>query len=190
MDRKSGKSLSPIGFLNAVESPELGLLGGYLAVSPEGRPLEFRCTTPVRASRAQEILYGATLAEHLHSDVLGLPLLTGARLRPPLILAPDAKWRQLAWHVDAQIVQLAQVESSATRDMHLPDEDGGRTIGPFQVQQIDGQPLEPAALDSLDHLSRYVRLDEPFERISLALEEVLLTSAASVSGADTHDAAA
>ena len=61
-----GASAPTFGFLTTVESPAHGLFGGYLLVDSIGRPLEFHCTTPVKVSRAQQILYGATLSGHLH----------------------------------------------------------------------------------------------------------------------------
>lgn len=190
MTQKTGKSLPPFGFLNAIESPELGLLGGYLVVSAEGRPLEFRCTTPVRASRAQEILYGTTLGAHLHSEVLGRPLLAGARLRPPTILVPNAAWRQLAWQVDAQIVQLAQAESSADSANCVASDGPGHQVGRFWLEEVEGKQLSDEVLASLERLSQFVPLDEPFERIELALDEVLAVSNSSEELAGPHDAAA
>ncbi|MEQ8839035.1 MAG: hypothetical protein RID07_19675, partial [Lacipirellulaceae bacterium] len=65
MTTVDGKPLPAIGFLTAVESPQHGLFGGYLVLSLQGRPLEFRCTTPVKPTRAQEILYGKTLRPYL-----------------------------------------------------------------------------------------------------------------------------
>lgn len=179
MTPKTGKSLPPFGFLNAVESPQLGLLGGYLVVSAEGRPLEFRCTTPVRASRAQEILYGTTLDAYLHSEVLGLPLVTGARLRPPTILTPNAAWRQLAWHVDAQIVHLAQTGSSSPGDVSVATDPPIHRIGRYCLVEVEGTGLSTEVLAGLERLSNFVPLDEPFERIELALDEVLAVSTAS-----------
>ena len=47
-----------LGFLTAIEVPDKGLTGGLLVTNHYGRPLEFQCTTPVRANATQEILYG------------------------------------------------------------------------------------------------------------------------------------
>ena len=46
-----------LGFLTAIEVPDKGLTGGLLVTNHYGRPLEFQCTTPVRANATQEILY-------------------------------------------------------------------------------------------------------------------------------------
>ena len=74
------------GFLTAVDSPSHGLFGGYLLVDPAGRPLEFHCTAPVKVSRAQQILYGATLQSHLHGRQIGATLLAEGTVTPELVL--------------------------------------------------------------------------------------------------------
>ena len=53
------------GYLSALESAEHGYFGGYLIVSPLGRPLEFHCTAPVRPSRAQANPLWPTLEPYL-----------------------------------------------------------------------------------------------------------------------------
>src|SRR6476619_4049444 len=75
------------GYLSAWDSPDHGCLGGYLILSALGRPLEFHCTTPVRTSRAQQILFGPTLWPYVLGEQIGGTLLGEAKLRPSMILA-------------------------------------------------------------------------------------------------------
>jgi hypothetical protein len=79
-------SLPAIGFLSVVEIPDRGLVGGYLVVTSGARPIEFHCTTPVRANRAQEILYGPTLGPYLYGEQIGQTLLARPRSQPILAL--------------------------------------------------------------------------------------------------------
>ncbi|HEX2476862.1 MAG TPA: hypothetical protein VHK01_19060, partial [Lacipirellulaceae bacterium] len=74
------------GYFSILQSPEHGYFGGYLIVSPLGRPLEFHCTAPVRPSRAQEILYGPTLRSYVVGDQIAGALLGAAQLTPRLVL--------------------------------------------------------------------------------------------------------
>lgn len=62
-----------------------GLFGGYLVLNTAGRPLEFHCTAPVRPSRAQEILYGATLRPYLYGEQIGQTLLNKASTAPLMV---------------------------------------------------------------------------------------------------------
>jgi hypothetical protein len=90
MSSATTKSAPCLGFLTVVENAELGLLGGYLLLNAAGRPLEFHCTTPVKANRAQEILYGATLKPFLYGEQIGQTLLTKSKLTP-LVVCTDSE---------------------------------------------------------------------------------------------------
>ena len=86
MMHQTPSGATTFGYLSAVESAEHGFFGGYLLVSPLGRPVEFHCTAPVRPSRAQEILYGPTLRPYLLGEQIAGTLLSKAQLRPQIIL--------------------------------------------------------------------------------------------------------
>jgi hypothetical protein len=88
MGASQSKSLPAIGFLTVIEIPDQGLVGGYLVLNAAARPLEFHCTTPVRANRAQEILYGPTLRPYLYGEQIGKTLLCRSKCQP-LLAATD-----------------------------------------------------------------------------------------------------
>ncbi len=85
MKRDDVKSNLCMGFLTVIECPEFGLFGGYLLLNRLGRPMEFHCTAPVKPSRAQQILYGATLEPYLYGEQIGRTLVTTAKSRPAAI---------------------------------------------------------------------------------------------------------
>lgn len=68
-----------IGFLTIIEHPRHGFIGGYLVLNPAGRPIEFHCTTPVRANRAQEILYGSSLYPYLYGEQIAQTLVSKSK---------------------------------------------------------------------------------------------------------------
>ncbi len=74
-----------LGFLTALSHRQLGAFGGYLILNLAGRPLEFHCTTPVRANRAQEILYGPTLQDYLYGEVIAQTLLRKSHKKPAVV---------------------------------------------------------------------------------------------------------
>jgi hypothetical protein len=76
------RSQSALGFLTVQCSDEMGLVGGYLILNPVGRPLEFHCTAPVKANRAQQILFGSTLDAFLYGEQIGQTLLNKGSLEP------------------------------------------------------------------------------------------------------------
>ena len=73
----SGLSQPPpaLGFLTILEHEQHGLVGGYLILNAVGRPLEFHCTAPLKANRAQQILFGPTLDAYLYGEQIGQTLL-------------------------------------------------------------------------------------------------------------------
>ncbi|HTU24211.1 MAG TPA: hypothetical protein VMF30_02365 [Pirellulales bacterium] len=73
------------GFLTVLGCDEQGLIGGYLVLNQSGRPLEFHCTAPVKANRAQQILFGPTLEPYLYGEQIGQTLVSKASAAPSVV---------------------------------------------------------------------------------------------------------
>jgi hypothetical protein len=170
MSANSAKSTACLGFLTVVENDQLGLLGGYLLLNPAGRPLEFHCTAPVKASRTQEILYGPTLRPFLYGEQIGQTLLTKSKLSPLAVCTdcPDMLAARDFTHLALLLV---------LGDQSLPPLAELPTPTPFRLAKSevltaphyssDEQAIKgawPAQADQLD-------LAEPFARIREALDE-------------------
>lgn len=71
----SDRTASPptLGFLTIQQEPA-GWAGFYLVTNAWGRPLEFRMSSAVQPNRVQSALYGPTLLDYLHADVIGKAL--------------------------------------------------------------------------------------------------------------------
>lgn len=149
MDADATNPLPAFGFLTVVEQPGSGFYGGYLVLAPGGRPLEFRCCAPVQPSRAQEILYGASLRPYLLGELIGGTLLAEANV-PVVAILTDL----------ADMAEVAAVRRE-----------------PVVVIDSGGQPVAAAAGESatiaelLAPLTARVELLEPFDRIRAALRE-------------------
>lgn len=159
------------GYLSAVESSELGFFGGYLLVSPLGRPLEFHCTAPIRPSRAQEILYGPTLQPYLLGEQIAGTLLAKARTKPQIILTDQASALCHRVKVD---VPLACWQAQAV------DSSGALAPQFRHLLLVSGHAFELAAGFDADRelatallarLAEHVDLPEPFARIHDAICE-------------------
>ena len=79
-----------LGYLTVIDQPKLGLIGGYLVLNPAGRPLEFHCTTPVKPSRAQEILYGPVLEPFLYGEQIAQTLIARSKMPVRFVLTDQA----------------------------------------------------------------------------------------------------
>jgi hypothetical protein len=153
-----------IGFLTAVEHGEFGIFGGYLILNAAGRPLEFHCTAPVKANRAQEILYGPTLREYLYEQIA--PALFAKAKVTPALVCTDVK--SLRVDTDLPVVMIVADEDA---------QDGGEAVTFRLGANWASLPAvraaeQPAIVDCWRQLSAgQLDLQEPFGRIREALEE-------------------
>jgi hypothetical protein len=193
MDAEPSKALAAIGFLTVLESPEHGAFGGYLVLSPQGRPLEFRCSAPIMPSRAQEILYGPTLRSYIFADIIGQSLLASSKLPVRLILTDQLDMLPLAMLRDEIVLHVAT--TSVTQPCCLDRAKAVRSCGELAFQfagcDVTAATLrpDPASLQMmLEPLAAHVFLTEPFERIRAALLEAQLD--ADETAGPTHDRSA
>ena len=56
------------------------LRGGILVTDAHGKPVEFRCTSPIRPNAVQRTLYGGTLMPHIAVELVGVPLVHAVQL--------------------------------------------------------------------------------------------------------------
>jgi len=165
--RTDGAMAATFGFLTAVDSPTHGIFGGYLVVDPLGRPLEFHCTAPVQVSRAQRILYGPTLEEHLWGRQIGGTLIEAAAGEPAVVLVDLPALRHVRRHTARPVVLVGPPTTDTAREPPAAAA-AGMAFGGARVTALG----DPAAVRGcLEELALAVDLCEPFERIRLAIEE-------------------
>jgi hypothetical protein len=182
MPREKVTSVPSFGYLSTLVSTDYGHFGGNLIVSPLGRPLEFHCTSPVRPSRAQEILYGPTLQPYLVGEQIGSALLKAAKLSPCLILVDVAAmlWaRPIANSPMALVLPRSQPPACQDIDFangqhasRISDADTQLEAGGYTLILPRGFECEKIAVAELATLlSQHVDLAEPFGRIHQAIRE-------------------
>lgn len=182
MDAETGKPLPAFGFLTVVESPEHGLFGGYLVLSSLGRPLEFRCSTPVAPSRAQQILYGPTLRPYLLAEVIGQALVSGSELPVRMILTDQRDMLPLGLLRYEAVVHIERLSVGEPGVGELPAGEAtipgrGFDFAGCRVLAGEASPLGSDQLQVLlEPLAAHVDLCEPFGRICAALAEAQMAS--------------
>jgi hypothetical protein len=187
----AAKPVPCLGFLTVVEDAEQGLLGGYLLLNAAGRPLEFHCTAPVKANRAQEILYGPTLRPFLFGELIGQTLLAKSKLAPLLVCTDSEPMLAVRDHTHLPVALIVQAEhlsqgKRATEESSLARTDPASAaalpriaLGSSEIilpapYRSDEQAIRGAWPSQADHLD----LGEPFARIREALEEAQKTARA------------
>jgi hypothetical protein len=191
MPKDSSKPEASFGFLSSLKSAEYGFFGGYLIVSPLGRPLEFHCTSPVNPSRAQEILYGPTLYTYLLGDQIAAALLQAAKLSPRLIVTDEPAMLSARMRAMAPMTLLVPACSTLAVSNVAADESGARDcnadisgtrtcgqnegrfqVGDYELQMPVGFESEMGTITDLAAvLTQHVELREPFGRIHEAIRE-------------------
>lgn len=188
MQAKLSESVGSVGYLDTTESEPIGFYGALLVVSENARPVEFHCTQPIRPKPAQKVLYGATLSPSLLADQIPRALLNKSRSKLGLILVNDPKLMALRNLIEIPMALIGESGSPATSS-----ENSGASIAAdhqlvigdlsfFSFENIEvavsrshdsDQDIVRQALISI---SRSVDVDEPFERLTIAMEETCKSS--------------
>jgi hypothetical protein len=166
------QTIRSIGFFSVEHSETHGWIGGYLLLNAGGRPLEFHCTLPIRPSRTQEILYGATLRSHLIGQAIPTALLKQARNHPTVICANQAEAMLFSQHANIPIVLIGTgTNRSADREC---EEVVQTSHGPIITEARFAQCVQ----DAMSLFDDLPDLDEPFARIREAIREAQQQSTA------------
>jgi hypothetical protein len=155
-----------LGFLTVVQEPS-GWVGGYLVTNSWGRPLEFRLTTAVQPNRVQTVLYGPTLTEYLHADLIGKTLVEKTSVKPDLIVTDSATMLGLRARLEIHTVTV-HTSTEAVPDAIIFTH--GRSSAPLLFgKRFEGD--RPAIEAILERIDPAVDLAEPFARIREAVVE-------------------
>lgn len=155
-----------VGFLAVFQDPT-GWLGGYLVTNGWGRPLEFRLTTAVQPNRVQTALYGPTLTEYLHADVIGKTLVEKTGTKPDLIVTDSLTALALRARLEVPVVAVCPAGTVPPDAASVPH---ARTPGGLVLPARYATDRE-AVLQLLERIDAAVDLSEPFARIREAVGE-------------------
>ncbi len=173
---------SKFGFLCCCQqTTEGGYIGGMLITTETGLPLEFRCTSPLKPTAAQRILYGGTLEPHVRANLISDALLKACSNKPEVILTDHESVLALQPEVEIPIVYVRREEGG----IQLTSGDGSSPQNQNVVQPLaegvaavivtvhkDSAQLLRDRITVLTSLTESIDLMEPFERVHKALDEV------------------
>lgn len=169
------KSVPTLGFLSVVEHPQHGLFGGFLLLTMNGRPLEFHCTAPVKPNRAQEILFGPTLAPYLYGEQIGRTLLAKASVEPLVVCTDLPAVLAVREHISTPVALVLSSDSGSKLRIDAPHATVAQAAFTFRQRSLavstahreDQELVQERLASTADHLD----LAEPFDRIRGAIEE-------------------
>jgi len=153
-----------LAFLTVIQEPT-GWVGGYLVTNAWGRPLEFRLTSAVQPNRVQTVLYGPTLAEYLHADVIGKALVEKTSIRPDLIVTDCLPMLGLRSRIEIPVIGILKDDPVDAATFTNP-----RSSEPLLLpaRYASDEAVVTARLEAVDPA---VDLAEPFDRIREAVAE-------------------
>lgn len=157
-----------LGFLAAVDDPERGIVGGLLVTNRFGRPLEFQCTTPVKANKTQQILFGPQLKPYVLTELIGKTLIEKVGVKPHLVLTESDELLSLREHISLPVASLTD---AADDRQTMP-------LGQQRLRFHDGHDADRAEISrQSSQIPDSADLKEPFDRIREALTETIKTHA-------------
>lgn len=160
-----------LGFLGVVNVAGTGFVGGLLVTNQLGRPLEFQCTTPVRANRTQEILYGPTLTSFVCAELIGKTLVDRLQVKPQLIVTDQPEILALRTVTSLPVALILKKGTPAS--------EGTIRAGAHQLQlHADYASDREAVTEIAKSFPGDADLIEPLERVREALQETLRAGAA------------
>jgi hypothetical protein len=155
--------------------------GAILATDDWGKPLEFRCTAPVKPTSVQRTLYGSTLMPHILVELIAKPLTDALNEKPAAVLVSEPLFLGLRYKVDVPVVWIRR-QSLDIKVTTEADNSDGHTIlmdcesGRFEPVIMESHWEFPQDTDSCARLLKelFGRWDivEPFERLYKGLEYV------------------
>ncbi len=156
-----------LGFLTILQDGS-GVFGGYLVTNAWGRPLEFRLTTAVQPNRVQQILYGPTLTEYLHAELIGRTLVEKTSVAPALIVTDSLPALGLRERLNLPVVAVRA--GNADDGVEVLQLTHARSS--VMLAYSAKFPDDKAAIEErLDRIDSAVDLAEPFARIREAVAE-------------------
>lgn len=165
----STSKLGPLfGFISIADLGGAAWIGGYLLLNSQGRPVEFHCTEPVKANRAQQILFGKTLQPYICGEQISQALVSNTSLKPEVFITDQDSVLGLRDFVESPLVRILHDDES-------PDLDGqrmlclGKTRVLLEERYADDQPR---VLRIYEQIASNWDLEEPFERIHEAVTEL------------------
>jgi hypothetical protein len=84
--------------------------GAFLLTDIETKPIEFRCTSPVRPTELQATLYGGIMEQHIKVDLIGLPLIGAVHEQPSIILCEETIFLNIRAKIDVPMLFITSEE--------------------------------------------------------------------------------
>jgi len=179
-EQPQSDSQATVAFLGYREFDDGEAYRGAILVTDEwSKPLEFRCTAPVRPTQLQRTLYGKSLLPHVLTELIGAPLISSVREKPQIILIDDEAYFEVRHKISAPVIRVARQSGVKARQ---DDQTKSKSLllqsasGKFAQVELEAHWKFAGDLDSAGERLRDLfgrwDLNEPFQRLAEGLQYV------------------
>ncbi len=149
-----------IGYIS-VEIENEKHTGGLIIVDDRGIPVEFKYTEPVQPTQLQKIIYGKSLEEYLHVEIIAKSLLSKVENKPAVFLTDDMK-----------LIEAGEEVFYITRTIDDSTAEEGEYVisAPGMKYRLIGKgALSEETLKEIENFAEHFDILEPFQRLHKAL---------------------
>jgi hypothetical protein len=174
------KELNNLAFVTLSEVEDGVLRGGILVTDAHGKPVEFRCTSPIRPNVVQQTLYGDTLMAHMAVELVGNPLIQAVQNPPDIVLVQQEEFLSLRTRCDMPLliarrqggdIQLSE-ESGKSQPEELLSSPSGKFTPVVVTCHWDYPDDIAQCKEGLSWMFSNCDLVEPFERVKTSLAKL------------------
>jgi hypothetical protein len=171
------EELNNLAFVTLEEVEDGILRGGILVTDAHGKPLEFRCTSPIRPNAVQRTLYGNTLMPHIAVELVGKPLVQAVQTSPDVVLVQQEEFLSLRTSCEKPLLLTRRqgedmqltYESSKSQPEELLSSHSGKFAPVIITCHWDYPDDIVQCKDGLGWMFSNCDLLEPFGRVKTAL---------------------
>ncbi len=149
-----------IGYIS-VEIENEKHTGGLIIVDDRGIPVEFKYTEPVQPTQLQKIIYGKSLEEYLHVEIIAKSLLSKVENKPAVFLTDYMK-----------LIEAGEEVFYITRTVDDSTAEEGEYVisAPGMKYRLIGKgALSEETLKEIENFAEHFDILEPFQRLHKAL---------------------
>ncbi len=153
--------------------------GAILVTDEWSKPIEFRCTAPIRPTQLQRTLYGKSLLPHVLTELIALPLISSVREKAQFYVIADDAYFDVRQKVSVPVIRVARLNGAKSKQEDQPKsrlQTLQSASGKFAQVEIEAHWKFEGDLDSCGDRLRdlFARWDlvEPFQRLAEGLQYV------------------
>jgi hypothetical protein len=151
-----------LAFIDVTVFSDGSIRGGILTTDIETKPFEFRVTSPIKPTQLQQILYGASLRDHVYGEMICVPLVKATKEKLSIVLTKDNFLLSMRPLIGIPVIF---IQANAVQ--------AGDVIRPVNFASHRNFPNELSFSQTiLSPILQKHDLLEPFDRLRLAIGEV------------------